>query len=233
MAIAGIVAGGTGTRMGGDIPKQFITLCGKPIIIHTIEAFLSHPEIKMVIVGVHPNWLDEMKKMASQITDKKVSVVSGGSDRNGTLLNIINHALSLGFPDNEIILTHDAVRPFVSDKMISDSISAMNDCEICTTVIPSSDTLIYSGDGKHADDFPLRSRMFQVQTPQTFRLGSFKRMYEALSPSEREQATDACRLYHRNNKKVRLVEGSPGNIKLTYPSDLLYAEAVLSSVTTA
>lgn len=229
MAAAAIVAGGIGSRMGNTaLPKQFLELCGKPVIIHTIEGFLKHPNIEYVIVGINPDWHDYMQKLAEKYFSSSVYITDGGMDRNGTIENIIRFAkASLSASDDDILLTHDAVRPFVTEKMISDSIAAMNECEICTAAIPATDTIIVSEDGQTADSFPLRKTIYQVQTPQTFRLGSFMKMLSSLNVEERAAATDACRLFHDNGKEVRLIEGSASNIKITYPTDLKAACALI------
>lgn len=225
MALAGIVAGGTGSRMGGDMPKQFLDLCGEPVIIHTIKRFLTHKDISDIIVGINPDWYDYAYSLIGKYFDERVYLTKGGADRNGTIVNIIMYAKEkLGVGDNEILITHDAVRPFASSKMIDDSIEAMKYCDICTAAIPSTDTMLISDDGITAAEFPLRQKMFRVQTPQTFRLGSFIEMLETVTEEERVGITDACKLFHMNGKTVRLIEGAETNIKLTYPNDFITAK---------
>ncbi len=228
MAIAAIVAGGKGTRMGGDIPKQFMELRGKPVIIYTIEQFLKHDEIENVIVGINPQWHEYTEELVGKFFSGGVHITDGGADRNDTIVNIITYAKEkLSASEDEILLTHDAVRPFVTEKMISDSIAAMEDCDICTTAITATDTMLISSDGITADEFPLRSTMFRVQTPQTFRIGGFIEMLHRVPAEQRSGITDACRLYHINGKAVKLIEGAETNIKLTYPSDFTTAETLV------
>lgn len=227
MIIAGIVAGGSGRRMGGDIPKQFHEFNGKPVIIYTTEAFLSHEGIDCIIIGINPEWADYTKELVKKyFPDKEnIFITNGGADRNGTIMNMISFAYKeLSCDDTDIILTHDAVRPFVSSEIISESINRMNECEICTATIPETDTVIESADGKTALAFPDRSRMFRVQTPQTFRIGTFGNVYGSLSESERAAATDVCRLYKSNGYTVSLINGDRSNIKLTYPDDYNFAQ---------
>ena len=220
MITAGIVAGGTGSRMGADIPKQFLELRGKPVIIHTAEVFLKHSKVDKVIIGVHPEWTGYMQELNEKYLNSAAVITSGGADRNDTIVNIIECAKRNGASDNDIMLTHDAVRPFVTERMISDSLAAMDDCIICTTAIPATDTIVVSEDGETAVDFPLRRTMFCVQTPQTFRIGKFMEMLSKIPLEERANITDACSLFHRNGIKVRLIKGDSANIKLTYPSDM-------------
>ena len=148
MAIAGIVAGGTGSRMGSTVPKQFLPLCGRPVIVRTIEKFIGSEGIDAVIVGVNPDWYDHMQSLISEYFPAGVYAARGGADRSDTIVNIIRYAIDdLGYDEDEILLTHDAVRPFVTEKMISDSIDAMSHCEICTAAVGATDTMLISEHG--------------------------------------------------------------------------------------
>ena len=228
MVIAGIVAGGSGRRMGGDIPKQFYELNGKPVIIYTTEVFLKHEKTDRIIIGINPDWADYTKALIKKYfpDNDNIFITDGGADRNETIMNMISFAKNvLSCDDRDIILTHDAVRPFVSSDIISESIAVMDECEICTAAIPETDTVIESEDGKTALAFPDRSRIFRVQTPQTFRLGTFADVYGSLSEQERAAAKDVCRLYKSKGYSVILINGDPSNIKLTYPQDYRFAQA--------
>lgn len=232
MIIAAIVAGGSGMRMGGELPKQFLELCGKPVIIRTVESFLKHPLVDAVVIGIHPDYYDYTLGLIEQyLPGSPVYLVNGGSSRNETIENIINYSLSEpGCTDSDIVMSHDAVRPFVSDRLISDSIAAMEKYAICTAAIPEVDTVAVSADGLTADSFPDRSTLFRIQTPQTFRVGSFSQVYSSLSPEEKQQATDVCSLYRLRGYKTALVRGDETNIKLTYPYDMTAAKAIIDSV---
>ncbi len=229
--IAGIVAGGSGTRMGGVLPKQFMELKGKPVLIHTVEKFLSHSRLDTVIIGTNPEWRTHTEELIKKYfpDNDNVFVTDGGADRNATVFNIVTFASkALGCRADDIILTHDAVRPFVTHKMIDDSISAMDSYDICTTSIPETDTVVISKDGSKALSFPDRRELYRIQTPQTFRLGSFTDVYSSLTPEERSQATDVCRLYLEKGHSVKLIDGDASNIKLTYPFDFTLAVAILT-----
>ena len=160
MVIAGIVAGGSGRRMGGDIPKQFYELNGKPVIIYTTEVFLKHEKTDRIIIGINPDWADYTKALIKKYfpDNDNIFITDGGADRNETIMNMISFAKNvLSCDDRDITLTHDAVRPFVSSDIISESIAVMDECEICTAAIPETDTVIESEDGKTALAFPDRS----------------------------------------------------------------------------
>ena len=229
MIVAGIVAGGSGMRMGGEIPKQFFELGGKPVIVRTVERFLRHPQTDKIIIGINPEWKEHCEKLMKRFfpESRDIYTVDGGRNRNETVGNIISYACkSLGCTAEDIVLTHDAVRPFVTDRMINDSIDAMEYCDICTVAVPETDTVVVSSDGSTADSFPDRNTLFRVQTPQTFRMGTFAEVFEALNENEKNSATDVCRLYKDRGYRVHLIGGDVRNIKLTYPFDVKVAEFI-------
>lgn len=233
MALAGIVAGGKGSRMGNtELPKQFMSLGGEPVIIHTIRVFLQCPEISLIIIGINPDWLDYMQNLKKTYfsNENHIFITKGGTDRNDTILNIIDFAeTNFKLKQDEILVTHDAVRPFVTPEMISQSISELQNYDICTAAVPATDTVVLSENEKEVSGFPLRKNVFLEQTPQTFQIKHFKNLYLNMNLEERENITDACKLFYQNHMKVGLMNGSPMNLKLTYPHDFLLAEAYLKT----
>ena len=229
MIIAAIVAGGSGTRMGSELPKQLMELEGEPVIVRTVKAFLAHSMVDAVIIGINPAYFDYAKALPG-LTDDRVYITKGGTDRNSTIENIINYSLSeLHCSDMDIVLSHDAVRPFVSIRMIDDSISALNDCEICTAAIPETDTVAVADHDMNASAFPDRSTLYRIQTPQSFRIGTFRQVWSSLTPEEKAAATDVCSLYRTKGYSIRLISGELTNIKLTYPEDIRFAQAIINS----
>ena len=152
MIYAAILAGGKGSRMGStDVPKQFLELDGKPIIIHTIEKMLMCDRFEKVIIGINPDWKSYCEDLiAKHIGDNdKIIVCAGGADRNGTLTNVIDVIDGInGIGDDDIIVTHDAVRPFVTKRIIEDNIDAALKYGACDTVVPATDTIVRSDEGK-------------------------------------------------------------------------------------
>lgn len=127
MVFGAVLAGGTGTRMGLDKPKQFLMLGEKPIIIHTVEKFLLCQEMDQIFVGVHPDWMIYTEDLLAKYihTDKKVILVAGGKDRNETIFNIVEKIEEMyGESEEHILVTHDSVRPFVTLRMLHDNIEA-------------------------------------------------------------------------------------------------------------
>lgn len=231
MVIGGIVAGGVGSRMGDSkVPKQFLDIAGKPIIIHTVEKFLVSPDIDYVVIGVHPDWVDYLEDLCRKYlrSNPDVVITPGGAARNDTICNIIEKAKEC-FPVDEetVFVTHDAVRPFVSLKIIAQNVDAARKFGVCDTVIPASDTIVRSSNGEYITDIPLRSEMYQGQTPQSFKYGLFKEVYENISEEELAAATDVCKLFYLRGHKVELVEGTVSNFKVTYPFELKMARSML------
>ncbi len=231
MILAGIVAGGSGSRMGSELPKQFLPLGTKPVLIHTIEAFCRDDGIDAIIVGIHPAWKEETRRLLREyLPERPVLLTDGGIHRNDTVERMVNTALTqLHCREEDIFLTHDAVRPFVTSRIIRDSIRAMEHYPICTAAIPETDTVAVSSGGTIAEAFPDRQQIFRIQTPQTFRIGEFCRIYGSLSEEEKAAATDVCSLFHQKGLSVGLVQGDIMNLKLTFPPDRIIAETYVRS----
>lgn len=231
MVIAGIVAGGVGQRMGrSNMPKQFMKLAGKPVVIHTIEKFLASPEIDAVVVGVHPDWLHMMADLTAKYfpEEKNLVLAPGGDSRNGTIRNIIEKSEEMfGADGGTIMVTHDAVRPFLSMRIIRENVKAAEKYGVCDTVFGATDTIIQSENQEYITDVPIRKTMYQGQTPQSFRIGLFREVFQSMTEKELEGMTDVCRMFFLRGHKVYLVEGDSSNFKITYPFDLKMANAML------
>ena len=150
MNFGGILAGGKGTRMGKtDLPKQFLMLGEKPIIIHTIEQFLISPAIDEIVVGVPENWIDYTKDIIEKYCkDDRIHVIEGGKNRNGTIMNICKYICENFKDKDNIIVTHDAVRPFVTQRIIKENVEICKKIGAADTVISASDTIVESKDGE-------------------------------------------------------------------------------------
>ena len=236
MVIGAIFAGGIGSRMGSaDMPKQYLQLGSKPIIVHTIEKFVVNPGIDRIIVLCPKAWIahtkDLVKKCLGEAIAEKINVVEGGSTRNGTLenaLKFINENFAID--DDSVIVTHDAVRPFVTHRIIDENIEAAKKYGACDTVIPATDTIVRSEDGENVSSIPTRSELYQGQTPQSFRIKELESVLNSLTEDEKNTLTDACKIYTIKNKPVRIVDGEVFNIKITYTYDLKVANALLGVV---
>jgi len=235
MIFAGILAGGSGTRMKiTDMPKQFLMLGSKPIIIHSIEKFLLTSRIDVIYLGVNKEWLEYCYKLINQYIKEdcyrnKIKIISGGKDRTTTLMNIV-YDIEKNYKNSEenIILTHDAVRPFVSLRIIEENIEMALKYDACGTAIPCTDTIVESIDNTIISNIPNRNILYRGQSPQTFKLSLLKTLYEQLEDDEREILTDACKMCVLKNKKAYLVQGDPINFKITTMSDYNIAKAIVN-----
>ena len=228
MIYAEILAGGAGTRMGHtEMPKQFLRIGNKPVFIHTIEQFLENDRIEKIVVCCPKEWISHTKQTIDEyLTQKeKVVVVQGGATRNETILNgcrFIESEYGIGAQD--IILTHDAVRPFVNQRIINENIDATLECGAVDTVIEAFDTIVHSVDGRNISDIPIRSEMYQGQTPQTFNIKLLMEFLTSLSDEEKSILTDACKALVLKGHNVQLVRGEVSNMKITTQYDLDVAE---------
>ena len=227
-----ILAGGVGNRMGNvEKPKQFLEICGKPIIIYTLENFCENHKSEKIIVLCPKEWISYTEKLIKKYLfeyESYIVVLEGGSTRNETLMNGIEYIKKeYGMDSETIIITHDAARPFINDRIINENISETIKSGAATTAIPATDTILYCPDKKKVDKITDRSELFQCQTPQTFFAKQLYDMYNQLSDEEKEILTDASGILVKNGVKVALVQGETYNIKITYQSDLVVAETYL------
>lgn len=231
MIFAAILAGGVGSRMGNsDVPKQFLNLGDKPILIHTIEKFIINSKFDKILVLTPNNFINSTIDLIKNIEGEtdKIIVLEGGETRNDTIRNAINYIKSnFSIDDDSIIVTHDSVRPFVSHRIIEDNIKMASEYGACDTVIPATDTIVESVDGDTISSIPLRDHYYQGQTPQSFKINKLDSLYNNLSKEEIDSLTDAAKIFTLNNEDVFLVEGDVTNIKITYPYDLKLANTIL------
>lgn len=230
-----ILAGGIGSRMGGDKPKQYLNVKGKPIIIYTIEKFFSVPQFEKIIVLCPKQWVEHTKNLIDKHiapAKDRVVVIEGGETRNETIMNSIKFIEKEGnLNDETIIVTHDSVRPFVTHRIIKENIEFAQKFGACDTVVPATDTIVEARDNKTITYIPDRSKMYQGQTPQSFNALKLKNMYESLSGDEKDILTDAAKIFVIKGEKVALVQGETYNMKITYPYDLRVAKSLLEEET--
>lgn len=226
-----ILAGGIGSRMGGDKPKQYLNVKNKPIIIYTIEKFFTVPEFEKIIVLCPKQWVEHTKNLIEKHlapAQDRIAVIQGGDTRNETIMNAIKFIDSEGnLDDDTIIVTHDSVRPFVTHRIITENIESAKKFGACDTVVPATDTIVEARDNKTITYIPDRSKMYQGQTPQSFNALKLKNMYDSLSDDEKDILTDAAKIFVIKGEKVALVQGETYNMKITYPYDLRVAKSLL------
>jgi 2-C-methyl-D-erythritol 4-phosphate cytidylyltransferase len=243
MNFALVLAGGVGSRMGADMPKQFIEVNGKPIIIYSLEAFSKHSEIDGIFVVCIEDWQKELLKMIKDFgVEKVLGVFSQGKDRRESSLIGVNAVSSYLTEKGEqlsehTVLIHDAARPLVTAEIISRNIWDAKRYGACETVCKMADTVIKSDDGftYSPSDIVPRGNLSRVQTPQSFIVSEIaeahKHYEEAMrvSPDSVPEITDDAGLMLFCKKPVKLTEGSSLNIKLTTKEDIDFFAAMTRS----
>lgn len=234
MIFAAILAGGIGSRMSGtDVPKQFLPLGNKPVIIHTIEKFVINEKIDKIIVLTPKNFINHTNHLIEEHIGKNdnIIVIEGGKTRNDTLINSIKYIdENFGIDDESIILTHDSVRPFVTHRIIEDNIDAAKRYGACDTVVPATDTIVESINSRTIESIPVRDYYYQGQTPQSFNIKKLFNLINSLTEEESNVLTDACKIFVLKDEDVYLVDGEVTNIKITYPYDLKLANTILEDI---
>ena len=218
-----IVAAGKGKRMGTDISKQFLPLCGKEILTHTVEVFEKADRIRDIVLVTGTDSLQDVQDMVWEYGWQKViSVVAGGKERQDSVWN----GLQAVSEDTEIVLIHDGVRPFVTEEILDLSIETAVEMGGCAAGVPAKDTIKVCNSENIAIDTPDRSTLWQIQTPQTFRKELIVKAYEQ-AKAEGFVGTDDASLAENSGYSVKVIMGSYRNIKITTKEDLLIGEAFL------
>jgi len=217
--IAIILAAGAGTRFGEKIPKQFLMIKHKMMIEYTIEAFQSHPEIDEIIVALPGNYLHLSEHLSKY--SKITTFVRGGSERYHSTLSVLK---SLEEHEEANLLFHDAVRPFVSQKIISDVIQALEKHKAVAVAVPSTDTILEISDKKMITAIPARERVYHAQTPQAFRLSIIQKAFALALKDEHFLPTDDNSVVFRYhpNENIFIVRGEEKNRKITFEEDIAW-----------
>lgn len=219
-----IPAAGQGKRMGTAIPKQFLSLGDRPILVHTLQVFELHPEIDQVVIATGEDDKQDVWKLVKQYQlSKVVAVVTGGVERQDSVRHALNQL------QTDWVLVHDAVRPFVSSEQISVLLKEVRTHGAAVLAVPIKDTVKQVGKNGLVETTPDRSRLWAVQTPQAFwRALLQKAHHEAVQ--HKVVGTDDAMLVERMGLPVQVVMGEYTNIKLTTPEDLILAESFLEKL---
>jgi 2-C-methyl-D-erythritol 4-phosphate cytidylyltransferase len=228
-----ILAGGVGSRFGLDIPKQFAKLAGKTIIEHTIDTFENHSLIDEICVVIKEDWKYKVEEFRVANKYKKVKkIISGGEERKDSSLSAINaYANDKDHNPNKLnLIFHDAVRPFVNNKIIDNIIEALSHYNAIDVAISATDTIIEVKD-KIITHIPKRACMMQGQTPQAFKFNTIKKAYENAENDTNFKPTDDCGIVKKYmpEENIFVVEGSLENIKITHKQDIAMADKIFQS----
>ncbi len=229
MNIAMIIAGGSGQRMNQDIPKQFINVNDKPVIVYTLEAFQRHPNIDGILVICLEGWQEILKAYAKQFNITKLKWVAPGGHNGQASIRSGIQVLKENCRAEDMVLIHDAIRPMISQEIISDCISKCNLYGSAITVIPCAEAMLLSENHIEAGHSVDRDTLMRTQTPQAFYLSKLLWAHEEAEKRGIINSVATCTLMIELGEKVYFSTGSEKNIKLTTTDDIEIFKALLQS----
>ena len=219
--IAMIIAGGVGARTHQDIPKQFINVNDKPVIIYTLEAFQRHPNIDAIEVVCLEGWHDIVKAYARQFGITKLeNIVNGGETGQDSIRNGLHDIVERYRDEDDIVVIHDSIRPMVSADIISDNIRICREYGNATAVIPCTSVMLKTEDAIVSDDQIPRENLKITQTPQSYHIKELIEVHKEAVKRDLLPSISSCALYVEMGKKVYLSAGSEKNIKITTSEDI-------------
>ena len=230
MNIALLIGGGSGNRMGQDIPKQFMHVDGAPIIIHTLQCFQKHPDIQQIAVVCLKGWETVLQSYANQYNISKLThIFPGGHSGMESIHNGIYGLREEGYADEDLVLIHDAVRPLLSQDIISSNIATCKAYGYAITGIKCREAILESHDGFTTKTSIPRDTLIRTQTPQTFRLRNIIKAHEIAKTKGINDSVASCTLIAELNKDIEMhiVPGSEKNIKITTVEDLEILKALM------
>lgn len=230
MNIGLLIAGGSGNRMGQDIPKQFMHVDGAPIIIHTLQCFQKHPDIQQIAVVCLKGWETVLQSYANQFNITKLThIFPGGNTGMESIHNGIYGLKEAGCDDEDLVLIHDAVRPLLSQDIISSNIATCKAYGYAVTGIKCREAILESQDGFTTKTSIPRDTLIRTQTPQTFRLGNIINAHELAKKKGINDSVASCTLVAELNEDIEMhiVPGSEKNIKITTVEDLEILKALM------
>lgn len=230
MNIALIIAGGVGARMGQDIPKQFLSVNDKPVIVYTLEAFQRHPMVDSIAVVCVEGWEDVLRAYARQFGISKLDlVVPGGKNGQDSIRNGLFALESAGRDPEDIVLVHDAIRPMVSEEIITDCIDVTERCGNAIAVVPCAEAMLTTDDARQSTGSYPRDGLKRTQTPQGFRLGDLCNLHRQALEAGITNSVASCTLVVEMGGIVHFSKGSERNVKLTTVEDIDIFKALLVS----
>ena len=230
MNVAVVLAGGSGQRFGAALPKQFLPLAGKTVIEYSISAFEQCAAIDEIAVVMHADYLPKMQEIIDKNSWKKVrKLLPGGAERHLSTLAAIK---AYEKESNVNLIFHDAARPAVSQRIINETVAALQTYTAVAVAIPATDTVFeVTEEGEFITNIPLRKRLRCAQTPQAFHIEVIREAYRKAMLDPQFSSTDDCGVLLRYCPKVPIfiVSGDPANVKITYPEDAVLLEKTLTA----
>ncbi len=229
MNIAMLIAGGTGQRMGQEIPKQFLNVNDKPVIIYTLEAFQRHPDINSIAVVCLEDWMHVLEVYARQFNITKLQyIIRGGESGQASIRNGV-WELEKHYRREDFVLVHDAIRPMVSEEVISDCLRVAQAYGNAITVIPCAEAMVMTEDQQSSEALYPREHLKRTQTPQAFRLGEICDLHREAIERGITNSVASVTLMIELGRKVYFSQGSEKNVKLTTVEDIDIFKSLLQA----
>lgn len=220
MSVGVIFAGGIGSRMNSRaLPKQFLEVHGKPIIVHTLQHFEEHPEIDGVVVAIHPEWRDHFMKLVTRYELTKVRWVVDGGGTGQQSRHRALQAVAAELSGDTVVLVHDGVRPLINAQLISDNIAGVKAHGTAITCSKVNETVVTSGENEISSIVP-RGDLYAARAPQSFRLSEILGAYDAAVADGEDDTIDSCSVMKDyGSAPLHRVDGPVSNIKITTAED--------------
>lgn len=219
MNIALILAGGTGTRLGSDIPKQYIEVKGKKVISHCLEIFGRHPQIDAVQIVAHPEWREAIQEqMPETVRHKFKGFSTPGSNRQYSIFHGLQDIAKYA-EGADTVIVHDAARPLVSMALLTACVDACKEHDGAVPVLPMKDT-VYLGDGERISSLLEREKVYAGQAPEAFLLGKYHEANRRLLPDKMDRINGSTEPAVMAGMDIAMIPGEEGNFKITTQADL-------------
>lgn len=221
MNIAIVLAGGTGSRLGGNIPKQYIEVSGKPVITYCLKTFEEHIDVDGIIIVASTMWQDYILNwIKKEKIEKFLGFASAGSSRQHSIVNGLAVAKQCGAKKEDVVIIHDAARPNVSASMISKCVNQLQEYDGVMPVLPVKDTIYASENGKIITTLLERDQLFAGQAPESFKFGKYYDIHSDMTEDDLAVVRGSSEIAHKKGLKIYMISGDEHNYKITTGEDL-------------
>lgn len=229
MNIAVVLSGGVGSRMGLNIPKQYVIVNDQPVINYCLSTFLKNEKVDALVIVVADEWINFMKKHIAKLNPQKpVFYAKPGETRQYSIYNALKVIRENGFGKEDVVIIHDGARPLVSDDLIFRCLSRCADADGVMPVIPVKDTIYLSEDGKSIKALLNRAQLWAGQAPEAFRFGKYIKVHDEMTQTDLLKITGSTEIAYKAGLNCQMIEGDPMNFKITTLEDLSNFESLLN-----